>query len=210
VAEIQTKLIDHAYLILRDHPVNEERLAAGKKPANCVWLWGEGRALPWPSLAERYRLSGSVVATSDVHRGVGLCAGLDAPDPDRLSTGDLRTRATVALEAFAKKDFVYVHAGLTDEVIHGTDIKARVGGIEEFDRELVGPLMDGLEKQGPYRFLVVCDHGEGVQGQAFYAFGSGGHSVSEAGRRFTEHDAQLASTPARDATKFVAKLFSKG
>jgi 2,3-bisphosphoglycerate-independent phosphoglycerate mutase len=208
-ADILRKLMDAAHVILRDHPVNEERLAAGKKPANCVWLWGEGRALPWPSLVEKYRLTGAVVATSDVHRGVGLCAGLEAADPDRLAEGDLRTTARVALEEFAKKDLVYVHAGFTDAVAHGTDIKARVGGVEAFDRELVGPLLEGLGKQGAYRFLVVCDHGEGVHGQALYTFGDGGVPLSAPGRRFTEQDAQMAATPPRDASKFVAKLLSK-
>jgi 2,3-bisphosphoglycerate-independent phosphoglycerate mutase len=209
-ADILRKLMDASYQILRDHPVNDDRLADGKKPANCVWLWGEGRALPWPSLPEKYRVTGAVVATSDVHRGVGMCAGLDAADPARLAGGDLRTKAAVALEEFRKNDFVYVHAGLTDEVVHGTDIKAKVGGIEEFDRDLVGPLMEGLAKQGPYRFLVVCDHGEGAQGQAFYAFGNGGgENGSVAGRRFTESEAAAANLPARDATKFVAKFFSK-
>lgn len=209
-ADILRKLMDASYMILRDHPVNDERIAAGKKPANCVWLWGEGRAVLWPSLTEKYRVTGAVVATSDVHRGVGICAGLDAADPDRLAGGDLRTKAKVALEEFAKKDFVYVHAGLTDEVVHGTDIKAKVSGIEEFDRDLVGPLVEGLGKQGLYRFLVVCDHGEGVQGQAFYAFGQGGGKGSPVtGRRFTEQDAQAAKTSARDATKFVTKFFSK-
>lgn len=209
-ANILRKLMDASHFILRDHPVNDERVAAGKKPANCVWLWGEGRAVMWPSLTEKFRVTGAVVATSDVHRGVGICAGLEAVDPDRLAGGDLRTKATVALAEFAKKDFVYVHAGLTDEVVHGTDIKAKVRGIEEFDRDLVGPLVQGLAKQGPYRFLVVCDHGERAQGRAFYAFGEGGGKSSvTAGRRFTEFDAQATNMPARDATKFVNKFFAK-
>lgn len=209
-ADILRKLMDAAHLILRDHPVNDERTAAGKKPANCVWLWGEGRAVLWPSLVEKYEIAGAVVATSDVYRGVGICAGLEAVDPDRLADGDLRTRASVALAEFAKKDFVYMHAGLTDEVTHGTDIKAKVRGIEEFDRHLVGPLVEGLAKQGPYRFLVLCDHGRGVDGQPFYAFGEGGKQATGAvGRRFTEADALATNMPARDATKFVIKFFSK-
>jgi 2,3-bisphosphoglycerate-independent phosphoglycerate mutase len=209
-ADILRKLMDAAHLILRDHPINEERIAAGKKPANCVWLWGEGRALMWPSLVEKYQLAGAVVATNDVHRGVGICAGLEAVDPERLGGGDLRAKATVALEEFTKRDFVYVHAKLTDEVIHGTDIKAKVRGIEEFDRNLVGPLVEGLAKQGPYRFLVICDHTAGIESPAFYAFGEGGGKGSGAvGRRFTEADALAMNMPARDATKFVNKFFSK-
>lgn len=210
-ADILRKLMDAAHLILQSHPINDERVAAGKKPANCVWLWGEGRAVPWPSLAEKYGVKGAVVARSDVHRGVGICAGLDAVDPDRLADGALRTQADVALAESAKRDFIYVHAGLTDEVVHGTDVKARVRGIEEFDRDLVGPLIEGLAKKGPFRFLVMCDHDEGVSGPSFYAFGMSGGSIPGArGRRFTESDAKAATTPPRDATKFLNKLFATG
>ncbi|NGZ61355.1 MAG: hypothetical protein CV081_12760 [Nitrospira sp. LK265] len=159
---------------------------------------------------EKYDIVGAIVATSDVYRGVGISAGLEAVDLDRLAEGDLRTKAAVALEELAKKDFVYVHAELTDEVTQGTDIKAKVHGIEEFDRNLVGPLVDGLAKQGPYRFLVICDHAEDPQSPAFYTFGEEGVKGSEtAGRRFTEADALAANMPARDATKFVNKFFSK-
>jgi 2,3-bisphosphoglycerate-independent phosphoglycerate mutase len=210
-ADILKKLMEASYVILRDHPVNEERMAAGKKPANCVWLWGEGRAALWPSLAERFQVSGSVVTSSDVHRGVGMCAGLNAPDPSMLQDGGLKARAAVALAELSKRDVVYVHAELTDAVVHGSDLKATVQGIEEFDRELVGPLLEGLAKMGPYRFVVLCDHGEGQQGQAFYAFGeSAGSGVPAAGRRFTEADAKASKAPVRDATKFVTKLFAKG
>lgn len=210
-ADILKKLMDASHQILRDHPVNEDRLAAGKKPANCVWLWGEGRAAQWPSLPDRFHVSGTVITASDVHRGVGLCAGLDAPDASLLEDGRLRTKATVALGELARKDFAYVHAELTDAVVHGADVKAVVQGIEEFDRELVGPLVEGLAKLGPYRFLVMCDYGEGQQGQALYAFGEGSvGGAPAAGRRFTEADAQASPAPVRDATKFVTKLFAKG
>jgi len=210
-SDLLKKMMDASYVILRDHPVNEERIVAGKKPANCVWLWGEGRAALWPSLAERFQISGSVVTSSDVHRGVGICAGLDAPDPARLQEGGLKARAAVALAELSKKDFVYLHAELTDAVVHGTDLKATVQGIEEFDRELVGPLLEGLAKMGPFRFVVLCDQGEGRQGQAFYAFGeSAGSGAPAAGRRFTEAEAQASKAPVRDATKFATKLFTKG
>jgi 2,3-bisphosphoglycerate-independent phosphoglycerate mutase len=145
-----------------------------------------------------------------VHRGVGICAGLDAVDPDRLAGGDLRAQAEVALAECGKKDFVYAYAGLTDEVVHGADVKARVRGIEEFDRNLVGPLIEGLTKRGPFRFLVVCDHDERTSGPAFYAFGEGNGKHPGANRRFTESDAQTEKIPPRDATKFVNKLFAAG
>ncbi|MEQ1793041.1 MAG: phosphoglycerate mutase [Nitrospira sp.] len=210
-ADILKELMEATHVILRDHPINKERVASGKNPANCIWLWGEGRAIPWPSLPERFQVSGTVVASSDVHRGVGLCAGLDTADSLELGDGQFKALAAAALDAFVRKDFVYLYAGLSDEVVHGTDVSATVGAIEAFDRELVGPILDGLAKRGPYRFLVLCDHGEGNQGQAFSVFGEGaGQDGASGGRRFTEADAQDSKAPVRDASKFVIKLFAKG
>jgi 2,3-bisphosphoglycerate-independent phosphoglycerate mutase len=74
-ADVLRKIMDAAFFILRDHPVNEEREQEGLKPANCLWLWGQGRAAVWPPLPERYQIAGVVVSSSDVHRGVGVCAG---------------------------------------------------------------------------------------------------------------------------------------
>jgi 2,3-bisphosphoglycerate-independent phosphoglycerate mutase len=210
-ANILRELMEASYLILRDQPVNEERLAAGKNPANCIWLWGEGRAIPWPSLAERFQVTGAVVASSAVHRGVGLCAGLDASDSSEVDDESLQAMAATVLDEFARKDFVYVYASLPDEVVHGSDVNATVQAIEAFDRDLIGPILEGLAKTGPYRFLALCDHGEGVHGQAFAVFGEGpGKAGASGGRRFTESDAQASETPVRDASKFVIKLFAKG
>ena len=210
-ANILRELMEASYLILRDHPINVERLASGKNPANCIWLWGEGRAIPWPSLTERFHVTGAVVASSDVHRGVGLCAGLDASDSPGLGDKHFKAMAATVLDEFAKKDFVYVHSSLSDEVVHGSDVNATVQAIEAFDRDLVGPILEGLGKKGPYRFLALCDHGEGIQGQAFAAFGEGpGKDGASGGRRFTEMDAQASKLPVRDASKFVIKLFAKG
>ncbi|MCC6140034.1 MAG: phosphoglycerate mutase [Nitrospira sp.] len=210
-ANILRELMEASHLILRDHPVNADRLASGKNPANCIWLWGEGRAIPWPSLAERFQVTGAVVASSAVHRGVGLCAGLDAADFAEGDDEPFQAMATTVLDEFAQKDFVYVYASLSDEVVHGSDVNATVQAIEAFDRDLVGPILEGLAKTGPYRFLVLCDHGEGVQGQAFAVFGDGpGKGGAAGGRRFTESDAQASEAPVRDASKFAIKLFAKG
>ena len=214
-ADILRKLMEASLVILRDHPVNDERREAGNKPANCLWLWGEGRAIPWPSLLERFDASGVVVSSSDVHRGLGMVAGLEAVDLERLADADLRTQASVALEELKKKDFAYVHLELPDEVVYDTDVKAKVRAIEAVDREFVGSFLDGLAKLGPHRLVTVSDPGvvhEGIvsEGEWLYAFqDSAAKPASRAGRRFTEADARASKTPPRDATKFVVRLFAK-
>ena len=41
-AMLLVELMDAAQPILARHPVNLKRVAAGKKPANAIWLWGQG------------------------------------------------------------------------------------------------------------------------------------------------------------------------
>jgi len=215
-ADMLRKLMDASLLILRDHPVNDDRRDNGKRPANCLWLWGEGRAIPWPSLTERFHTSGAVVSSGDVHRGLGIVAGLEAVDSDRLVQTDLRAQASVALDALKKNDFAYVHVDLPDEVVYGSDVKAKVRAIEQVDREFMGPFLDGLAKLGSHRLVAFTDPGSVHQealtdGQWFYTYrDSAVKSPVAAGRRFTEGDAKASTLPARDATKFVVRLFSKG
>ena len=161
-------------------------------------------------------MTGVVVSQSDVYRGLGIMAGLEAIDGSRLAGADLRAQAAVALEELAKKDFAYVHVELPDEVVYGSDVAAKVKAIETVDRELVGPLLEGLEKLGAYRIVACCDSGNVQQGQAvddpgFFAYrDSGVTSSAGAGRRFIEADAQTSTVPPRDATKFIVRLFAKG
>jgi len=215
-ADILRRLMDASLMILRDHPINDERRDAGNKPANCLWLWGEGRAISWPSLAERFQISGVVVTSNDVHRGLGLVSGLEAVDIEKLADADLRTHAVEALDALQKKDFAYVHLELPDEVVYDTDVKAKVRAIESVDREFVGPFIDGLAKIGPYRLVTISDPGsvhqaQLTEGQWLYAYlDSAATQATDEDRRFTEADAQSSHTPPRDATKFVVRLFAKG
>ncbi len=215
-SDILWKLMDASFQILRDHPLNDERREAGQKPANCLWLWGQGRAILWPNLSERLKMSGVVVSQSDVHRGLGIMAGLEAVDGARLAGADLRTQAAVALEELKKNDFAYVHVELPDEVVYGSDVAAKVKGIEAVDRELVGPLLDGLAQLGSHRIVAFCDsgsvhHGQAAEGPGFFAYRDSAAAPSAGtGRRFIEADARASTVPPRDATKFVVRLFAKG
>ena len=215
-SDILWKLMDASFQILRDHPLNDERREAGQKPANCLWLWGQGRAILWPNLSERLKMSGVVVSQSDVHRGLGIMAGLEAVDGARLAGADLRTQAAVVLEELKKNDFAYVHVELPDEVVYGSDVAAKVKGIEAVDRELVGPLLDGLAQLGSHRIVAFCDsgsvhHGQAAEGPGFFAYRDSAAAPSAGtGRRFIEADARASTVPPRDATKFVVRLFAKG
>ena len=215
-SDILWKLMDASFQILRNHSLNDERRESRQKPANGLWLWGQGRAILWPSLSERLKMAGVVVSQSDVHLGLGIMAGLAAVDSARLAGADLRTQAAVTVDELKKNDFAYVHVELPDEVVYGSDVSAKVKGIEAVDRELVGPLLEGLTQLGSHRIASFCDFGNMNHGQAaevpgFFVYRDSAAALAAGvGRRFTEDDARTSTVPPRDATKFVVRLFAKG
>ena len=50
-------------------------------------------------------------------------------------------------------------AGLSDDVLHATDVQDKVRAIERFDAQVVGPVLAALATYPAYRLLVVCDPG---------------------------------------------------
>lgn len=218
-ADVLRKIMDASLVILRDHPVNEERRQDGLKPANCLWLWGQGRAPLWPPLPERYQVSGVVVSSSDVHRGVGLCAGLesaDLPIDGGVGAEEFSGPVETAVRELAKKDFVYLHAGLSDDVLHAIDVQDKVRAIERFDDQVVGPIFTALATHPAYRLLVVCDpglakgHGGEVPPILYALCDSTGQLRSGAAKRFHEQDATRAGATPRDASKLMARFFPRG
>lgn len=155
------KLMQEARKILQDHPVNQQRLQAGKKPANAIWLWGQGRAPALPPLTARFHLKGSIISAVDLVKGIGSYAGLEIINVPG-ATGYLDTnyagKVSYALEQLSQKDFVYVHVEAPDEASHNGSLKEKMQAIEDFDSQIVGPILKGLSKFAPYRLLVLPDH----------------------------------------------------
>src|SRR2546422_2056949 len=69
--------MEEALAVLRGHQFNQERVEAGKRPANAIWLWGHGKAAKLPKLTERYNLSAAMISALDLPRGLGLPCGFE-------------------------------------------------------------------------------------------------------------------------------------
>lgn len=155
-------LMEKSKEIFKDHPVNKERLAKNKEPATQIWLWGQGRAMTIPSYKEKFGLSGGVISAVDLVRGLGVLAGLEAPVVPG-ATGFLDTnyegKVQTALGILDRHDFVYLHVEAPDECGHMGDYAKKKQAIEDFDRRVVAPMWQALEKRGaPYRLIVAMDH----------------------------------------------------
>jgi 2,3-bisphosphoglycerate-independent phosphoglycerate mutase len=154
-------LMEKAKKVLRGFPVNQKRLEAGKKPANAIWLWGQGKAPALLPMTERFGLRGSVISAVDLTKGIGSYAGLEivnVPGATGYLDTNYRGKAEYALREISRKDFVYVHLEAPDEASHNGNLKDKIQAIEDFDQKIVGPILRGLEKIGPFRVLALPDH----------------------------------------------------
>jgi 2,3-bisphosphoglycerate-independent phosphoglycerate mutase len=154
-------LMGKAKKVLPDFPINQKRVEAGKRPANGIWLWGQGKAPVLLPMTERFGLRGSVISAVDLTKGIGSYAGLEIVNVPG-ATGYLDTnyggKAEYALREISRKDFVYVHLEAPDEASHNGNLKDKIQAIEDFDRKIVGPILQGLEKIGEFRVLALPDH----------------------------------------------------
>lgn len=156
------ELMDAAQPILARHPVNLKRVAEGKKPANAIWLWGQGPAPAMPGFPELHGLRGAMISAVDLLKGIGVYAGLEVINvPGATGTLDTNYEGKVqaALEALQRLDFVYLHIEAPDEAGHEGDLEQKVRAIELFDQMAVGPMIEGLKSSGEeWRVLLMPDH----------------------------------------------------
>ncbi|MDX9868203.1 MAG: cofactor-independent phosphoglycerate mutase [Kiritimatiellia bacterium] len=145
--------------LLRDLIARAADVLQGRT-ANGIWPWSGGKAGAIHNLCERYGVRAAVISAVDVINGLGRCLGMDViPVPG--ATGYIDTnyegKADAALKALADGyDFVYVHVEAIDEVSHARDLKLKIRTIEDFDRRLVGRVMQGAGDRVAY--CALPDH----------------------------------------------------
>jgi 2,3-bisphosphoglycerate-independent phosphoglycerate mutase len=157
LTEIMAKSADW----LAGHPVNEARIAAGKRPATHVWLWGAGRAPALEPFTAKYGLSGTMITGVDLLRGLAALAGwkrLDVPGATGYLDTDYAAKGRAAIAELATTDLVCVHVEAPDEASHEGNAAAKVKAIEEIDAKIVAPLAAHLATVGDHRILVCPDH----------------------------------------------------
>lgn len=155
------ELMNSSQMLLKEHPVNAGRKEKGHKPANSIWLWGQGRRPKMPTLKEKFGIEGSVISAVDLVKGVGIYAGLkvvNVPGATGYIDTNYKGKAEYALRELEEKDFVCVHVEAPDEAGHNGDLKNKIKAIEDFDREIVGRVLGGLSQFKNYRILVLPDH----------------------------------------------------
>jgi 2,3-bisphosphoglycerate-independent phosphoglycerate mutase len=147
--------------VFRDHPVNVGRMKSGRRPATNVWLWGLGQAPHLRAFKDEYGLHGAMITAVDLLRGIAALVGWDrieVPGATGYLDTDYAAKGRYGVAALKSYDIVCVHVEASDEASHEGRCEEKVKAIEEIDRHVVGPLLEGLASHGDWRIMISPDH----------------------------------------------------
>ena len=152
---LSNELLDHC-------PINEQRRAEGKLPANTIWFWAEGTAAALPNFIQSYGHAGTVISAVPLCQGIARLVGLDTVtvegangEWDTNYEGKVRAAAAV----LRRQDFVAVHLEGPDEATHNGQLREKIQAIEWLDSRMVSPLVAWLRDEGEdFRMLILSDH----------------------------------------------------
>lgn len=147
-----------------DHlPINEQRRALGKMPANGIWIWAEGTSVQLPNFVETYGRRGSVISAVPLVHGIGILTGLKMVEVEG-ATGEVDTNYGGKLQAakdclLSGDEFLCLHLEAPDESTHNGSLSDKLLAIHQLDSLIVQPLVEWLREQNmDHRILLLSDH----------------------------------------------------
>lgn len=159
-ADLLDDLIIKSQSLLANHPFNRQRT----EKANSIWPWSGGYRPSMSTLMQLYPdiKSGSVISAVDLIRGIGHYAGLDiikVPGATGLANTNYEGKASAAIEALKKQDFVFLHIEASDEAGHDGDLDLKLQTIRNLDARIVKPVYEAVsEWEEPVCIALLPDH----------------------------------------------------
>ena len=163
-ADLINDLILRSQELLKNHPLNQKRMAEGKDPANSIWPWSPGYRPKMERLSDKFPQvkRGAVISAVDLINGIGYYAylrRLTVEGATGLYDTNYENKVAAALEALKTDDFVYLHIEASDEAGHEGNVDLKLLTIENLDSRAVGPIYEAVKDwEEPVAIAVLPDH----------------------------------------------------
>jgi len=156
-ARILNELVEASYQVLKDHPVNQERVKNGENPANIILPRGAGAVPEVQSFQEKYGLKAACIAETGLILGIGKITGMDLIVPEGATGGvdtDLDSIAKCIMDTAPEDyDFILINIDGADESGHDGNLKDKIDFLRRVD-SVIGQVMQ-LED---VIFILTADH----------------------------------------------------
>lgn len=146
-----------AYEFLSAHPINRRRLDKKLRPANGVWFWGAGHAASLEAFDDMHKKKSVMIASADLILGLGKSAQMATID---VKSGQVFDKTQACIDAIKEDyDFIYLHLEDADDASHEGNLQKKIDALEDFDDDLLVPLVAYLNRQHmAYKLMVLPDH----------------------------------------------------
>ena len=158
-AEILKELMQKFHEVLKQHPVNKERIKRGLPPANIILCRGAGTIPNIKSLSQIYDINAACIGATPLIRGVCKAAGMkliDVKDATGTPQTDFMAKAKATVQALKTNDFVLLHVKATDVASHDGNIKQKIELIEKID-SMLSYVLNNIDLGSTY-LAVTADH----------------------------------------------------
>lgn len=150
------EFVEKSKAVLKDHPINIERMRSDKQPANVILLRDAGSSLPkLRNINEKYGARFGMFGEMPCEIGIAKLAGMEVIGPALKGTGRYTRLASAVLKALERLDIVYLHLKGPDGPGHDGDVSRKVEAVEEIDRDFFGNLLPVLKDTV---MVVTSDH----------------------------------------------------
>lgn len=156
-ARVLNKFVSESYNILKDHPLNLERIEAEEPPANIVLPRGAGAVPDVQPFNEKYGLKSACIAETGLIMGIGKLAGMDIIEVEGATGGvdtDLESIGQSIIKNTSNEyNFLLINIDGADEAGHDGNLQEKVDFIEKVDT-VIGEVM----KIPDTCFILTADH----------------------------------------------------
>jgi 2,3-bisphosphoglycerate-independent phosphoglycerate mutase len=136
-ASVLNSFLEKSHEMLKDMPINRERIKEGKLPANCLLVRGAGKYKKIPFFEEMHGLKSCCIAGAGLYKGIGKITGMDVLNvkgATGLPNTDVSAKFRAAVDALNRYEFVFVHVKPADNLGEDGNCKGKKEFIEKTDR----------------------------------------------------------------------------
>jgi 2,3-bisphosphoglycerate-independent phosphoglycerate mutase len=141
--------------LLKDHPVNIERISKNKKPMSVILLRDAGNSVPHlQPINEKYGISTSCLVDMPVEIGIARILGMDLFCSQKID--DYDQKGMEVAKILNSHNLVYVHIKGPDEFGHDGDAQGKMSNIELIDKNFFGMFLKLVTR--PHVVVISGDH----------------------------------------------------
>lgn len=156
-AKILNIIVLESYNLLKEHPINLQRIKNGENPANIILPRGAGAVPHVEPFPEKYGLKSACIAETGLIKGIGKIAGMDIIEVEGATGGvdtNLENIAQSILETAADGyEFLLINIDGADEAGHDGNLKEKLEFIQEVDK-----IIEKVLTIDDTYFILTADH----------------------------------------------------